>query len=181
MVLGLCGKQGSGKDTIADFLCRKYGYQRLAFADALRSMALAINPYVKLSGGGFMLLSDVFDAEGWECRRNHPDIRRFLQRLGTEGVREHIRHTAWIDLLRKKLSRGVHYVITDVRFGNEAEVCDEVWLVTGREATSTSVTAAHISEQMQFEVQGVLDNSGPLERTLCQVETLMTDWSFSTC
>lgn len=35
VLLGLAGMKGAGKDTAAAILCREYGFQRIAFADAL--------------------------------------------------------------------------------------------------------------------------------------------------
>lgn len=36
-IIGLTGPAGSGKDTVADVLCARYGYTKMAFADALRA------------------------------------------------------------------------------------------------------------------------------------------------
>ena len=38
IVIGVSGWKGSGKDTMADYLIRDYGYKRLAFADVLKQM-----------------------------------------------------------------------------------------------------------------------------------------------
>jgi dephospho-CoA kinase len=35
LIIGLAGKAGTGKDTIADYLVRKYGFVKFAFSDAL--------------------------------------------------------------------------------------------------------------------------------------------------
>jgi hypothetical protein len=40
-VLWLSGYAGSGKDTAAEILCRKYGYTRVAFADMLKDYVAA--------------------------------------------------------------------------------------------------------------------------------------------
>ena len=40
MIIGMAGKAGSGKDTSADYLIEKYGYERLAFADNLKDMCM---------------------------------------------------------------------------------------------------------------------------------------------
>jgi len=38
IVIGVSGWKGSGKDTMADYLIKDYGYKRLAFADVLKRM-----------------------------------------------------------------------------------------------------------------------------------------------
>lgn len=63
MIIGLCGKAGSGKDTVADFLVRDHGFVKVALADPLKRIA-----------------RDVFDFSdkqlwGPSEMRNAPDIR----------------------------------------------------------------------------------------------------------
>ena len=41
LLIGLTGYKGVGKDTVADYLCAKYGFIRLSFAKPLKD-ALAI-------------------------------------------------------------------------------------------------------------------------------------------
>ncbi|MBK8772141.1 MAG: hypothetical protein IPM06_17205 [Rhizobiales bacterium] len=36
ILIGLAGKAGSGKDSVADYLVRHYGFIKFSFADALR-------------------------------------------------------------------------------------------------------------------------------------------------
>jgi hypothetical protein len=36
MIIGICGKAGSGKDTTADFLVKNHGFVKVAFADVLK-------------------------------------------------------------------------------------------------------------------------------------------------
>jgi dephospho-CoA kinase len=36
MLIGLSGKAGAGKDTVADYLVRCYKFQRMAFADPMK-------------------------------------------------------------------------------------------------------------------------------------------------
>lgn len=38
-LIGISGKAGSGKDTVADYLFEKYGFLKIAFADPLKSAA----------------------------------------------------------------------------------------------------------------------------------------------
>lgn len=38
MILGLCGKMGAGKDTLAEVLIDKFNFKRVAFADSLKNI-----------------------------------------------------------------------------------------------------------------------------------------------
>lgn len=131
IVLGLSGYKQCGKDTAAQYLVQ-YGFQRYGFADALREMALAIDPTIDLVGASVGVrsvfgddaayYSDIIAKIGYEEAKKIPDLRRFLQRLGTEGVRGTFGDTAWVDALKRRLllDNPARVVISDVRFHSEA-------------------------------------------------------------
>lgn len=131
-LIGLTGYAQHGKDSAADVLCAEFGYTRYAFADQLRAMALALNPYVYINDmdaravmvtAGFWRLDVLIDHAGWNRAKKSEDVRAFLQRLGTEAVREHLGEDAWVEALERKIriERPLRVVVTDVRFPNEAE------------------------------------------------------------
>lgn len=138
-VIGLTGYMRTGKDSVANML-GSYGYTRLAFADPLREMAYAIDPTICLAEGpndgrGFSTYATLIDEIGYEAAKAIPDVRRFLQRLGTEGVRGVLGESTWVDLAKARaldITRdGGRVVFSDVRFPNEAdavrEMGGEVW------------------------------------------------------
>ena len=125
-LIGLIGKKRTGKDTFADKLVRDHGYTRVALADPLRDAALALDPIVgtfPLNSEGIVRvrewrLSQVIDELGWEKAKDFvPEVRRTLQRLGTESIRS-LDDQFWIrtafariDALR---ADGKPVVVTDV-------------------------------------------------------------------
>lgn len=117
-LVGILGRKQAGKDTAAAGLIAA-GYTRRGFADPLKAMALAIDPIVVPRE---IRLSEVVEARGWEGAKAIQEVRRFLQRLGTEGVREHLGHDAWINaFLDAWVDAGFpNTVAPDVRFQNEA-------------------------------------------------------------
>lgn len=131
-IIGLAGPARVGKDTAAAGLVADHGYTRYAFADAVRAMARAVDPHVAVDvenddGEVWMTtyprLADLVDAVGWEAAKAYPDVRRILQRMGTEGARSTFGDDVWIRRLREDW-HGDGYpraVIPDVRFPNEAE------------------------------------------------------------
>lgn len=128
IVVGITGYARHGKNTAGEVFERQ-GFRQFAFADALKSMAVVLNPiiYVVEGGGGMehpeKRLSDVVKDFGWEYAKSNPEVRRFLQVLGTEAVREHLGQDAWVHALELEIAKSAarRVVITDVRFPNEAE------------------------------------------------------------
>ena len=117
IVVGLCGLAQSGKDTAAGALIED-GFIRLAFADALRDAVYALDPIVGSDGVG---ARSVVDALGWDlAKTSFPEVRRVLQRFGTEVGRDQFGEGFWVERLRAQMSgSALGYVITDCRFVNE--------------------------------------------------------------
>lgn len=139
--VGLIGKARSGKDSVASRLVANRGYQRVAFADPLKDMALRIDPIVSAhaeryheygtAGGVYPVweaetvsLSDVISRVGWErAKDEYPEVRRILQSCG-QTVRE-LDADFWLRIALAKVAeanqQGRPVVVSDVRYPNEAE------------------------------------------------------------
>lgn len=133
-LIGLSGYAQSGKDTLADFMTEHLGYERIAFADKLREVVRAIDPIV-----GFVCpvvdghevpvprplrVSDLWDEIGYEAMKaEYPEFREIIQRVGTEAGRKIIDYDLWVNLTMEVIRAhpNVPYVVTDVRFPNEAD------------------------------------------------------------
>jgi hypothetical protein len=117
MIIGIAGYAQSGKDTIAEYLLNEHGFTRVAFADGIREALYVLNPLV-----GAYTLRTVVDANGWEKAKRNVEIRRLLQVLGTEVGRDMLGEITWIKYaLNKMVDPYKNYVITDVRYENEAD------------------------------------------------------------
>jgi hypothetical protein len=119
--IGLVGKAQSGKSTVGLYLVERYGYNAVAFADPLRAMAEAINPIVGFHNG--LRYNEAVSLYGYEsAKSNFPEVRRFLQALGTEAGRDVLGETVWVDAaVRRAQELGNPCVFTDARFPNEAD------------------------------------------------------------
>ncbi len=116
-IVGLGHRAQVGKDSAAAALV-ELGYERVAFADTLREMLLALDPFI----GTGRRVSDVVSWHGWDAAKTgSAEIRRLLQRLGTEVGRNLIGENVWVDAAFAKMKPGGKYVVTDVRFPNEAQ------------------------------------------------------------
>ncbi len=134
-VIGICGQAQHGKDTFAA-IARNSGWRRYAFADNVRRALWALNPLVGVdpAGAEFSLrtlveneggtaIGNVGSGPGWDRAKQQPEVRRLLQQMGTEAVRDVISTEAWVMALKKQLDeeQPERVLITDVRFPNEAE------------------------------------------------------------
>jgi hypothetical protein len=128
----------AGKDTLADAFVEKHGYVHLKFADAVWDLLLAINPLIPITDHQIPEETVPMD---WRCvrlrnlvaqhgretvKRNYPEVRRLLQRTGTEGVRDTLGDWTWCEILGKKIralnDNGINVVVSDVRFENETRL-----------------------------------------------------------
>lgn len=130
MIIGLCGAQGSGKDTVANILVTKYGFVRISFAAALKDVVAILFSWPR-----HMLEGDTPESRAW---RLEPDAewslktgipgfspRKALQTVGTDLIRHHIYINLWIDIVEKRIAMiltanpEAKIVVTDCRFTNE--------------------------------------------------------------
>lgn len=131
MIIGLAGYARSGKDEAAKAL-QEIGFQRLAFADILREFLYKLNPWVistehnvKHIWQTTRTLQGVIDYYGWDGYKDTlyaPQIRAYLQRLGTECGRELLGENIWVNATLRGYD---DIVVTDVRFPNEAQAIED--------------------------------------------------------
>ena len=174
MIIGLSGYAQSGKDTVANILVSKYEFERVAFADAIRSILWEMNPIVKDSG---FTLQGVINAYGWDkAKVMFPEIRRLLQELGVSS-RNTLGEDVWvIAVLRKASDKNKNYVISDVRFENEAAIIKQMngylWRV---KRPNVEAVNNHISESELdgYKVDQILNNGGTIEELELLVQQRM--------
>jgi hypothetical protein len=155
MLLGLSGYAQSGKDTVAKVLINEYGFIRIAFADIIRTSLYTLDPIVAVDESAQPIrLKEKVDSLGWDKAKLEPEIRRLLQIFGTEIGRTLLGPDIWVNLALAQIQDEKDYVITDVRFPNEAAAIKErdgsLWRVS--RPTITAVNQ-HLSEKALAEYQ----------------------------
>jgi hypothetical protein len=163
MIIGLSGYARSGKDEVAKILVEDYGYKRVAFADKIRELLLETNPQVK---DGFRIES-VVGAYDWDqAKVLFPEIRKLLQDLGV-GARKVFGDEFWVAQALKQVHFEENWVITDVRFTNEADRIkqydnSQLWRV---KRNGVNAVNNHVSEHDMdgYPVDMILKNEGTLE------------------
>jgi hypothetical protein len=125
MIIGIAGFQGSGKDTIADYLQNIYGFKRDSFASTLKDAVAAVFGWDRELLEGRTTESRQWREQvdpWWSARLNMPELtpRLVLQQWGTEVARKSWHDDTWIASLENKLRKTSNdIVISDVRFPNE--------------------------------------------------------------
>jgi hypothetical protein len=125
MIIGIAGFQGSGKDTIADYLQNFHGFKRDSFAATLKDAVAAVFGWDRELLEGRTTESRAWRETvdpWWADRLNMPNLtpRLVLQKWGTEVARQAWHDDTWIASLENKLNKSHNdIVITDVRFPNE--------------------------------------------------------------
>ncbi len=112
-------------------------------------------------------------------------VREFLQKLGTEGLRNNLHNQVWVNALFSDYKEGDNLIITDVRFPNEAKAIKDLGGVVVRiERMKTADmiagpggTQLHPSETSLdgWNFDYVINNNGTLQELLGATRTLLNN------
>lgn len=117
-IIGITGNANSGKDTTADYiLSLNQSFKKIAFADPLKNMVIQ---YL------FLTKDDVFTTQGKNRFNEYWGMtnRQILQKVGTDAMRKGFCYDIWVKITQKILlnNKNQNFIISDVRFLNEAEM-----------------------------------------------------------
>ena len=173
-LIGLAGKAGAGKDTVADYLWEKEGAIKVAFADALRAAACSIFGLGQCN----FLDRDLKEAEV-EYWGMTP--RRMLQLLGTEATKPVFGDNIWLKrwfLSYSAVRDTDHVVVPDVRFDVEADAIRNLGgtiIHIARPGARLSGATGEHSSEAGIELRDgdmYLSNSGSVEELRYEVDQL---------
>jgi len=175
MIIGLNGKAGAGKDTVANILESEYGYARLAFADKLKQFAYTLNPIIDAD----LTVQQAVDRWGWDyVKRVYPEARALLQNVGVEA-RNLVDTNVWVNLVKKQIiAKPGDYTISDFRFPNEGEMIRSlggVVIKIIRPNNPDAIPSTHVSEQYEVDTPYVIINDGSLENLRSKVYDIRTE------
>ena len=108
MIIGLCGAQGAGKDTVGGILESKHGFVKLAFASAIKDILSALFSWPRDMLEGLTKESREWREtpnEYWSNKLAIPDFspRRAMQIVGTDLFRNHLNQDIWINIIENKI------------------------------------------------------------------------------
>lgn len=139
-LIGISGKMGSGKDTVAGIIQRLTGddWRVMRFAGKLKQIASILTgiPVEKFEDQNFKASDlpecwDVFQYKfcpggtgvlpvyDGEVNQRAMTVRELLQKLGTDCIRDRLHQNAWVNALFADYSSGQRWIVPDTRFANE--------------------------------------------------------------
>jgi hypothetical protein len=169
-LIGLTGLPTAGKDEFAKHLIRFYGFQKQSFAGPLKEAAAILlnRPVSQMNGEDGFNREAILPEWGFSTRD-------FLQKLGTECLRNQVLQDFWVKRMQVYLEKQVYLegggsiqqkvVITDVRFENEAKMIREHGGMIIEITRPGLVKSDHPSDAgiKLSENDAVVTNSGTLE------------------
>ena len=203
MIIGINGKIGSGKDTVGKIIqylqCHNTG--EITIQDVMSNpehewwleeqSKFEIKKFAgKLKEIGSILSGIVADQfEDQEFKKLYMGVdwdmtyREFLQKLGTEAMREGLHTNVWVNALfadykPPKMSQynPSNWIITDMRFPNELEAVEERKGITIRVVRSGTTVGTHASETALDDAyfDHVISNNGTIEDLIEKVRQILT-------
>jgi hypothetical protein len=130
MIIGICGFQSSGKDTIANYLVKEHGFARFSFASALKDIIAIMFKWPREQLEGLTTADREWreEIDPWwanSLKMPHLTPRFVMQHFATELFRKHFHPDIWVKILERNLydflyaNNNPNIVISDCRFKNE--------------------------------------------------------------
>lgn len=175
MIIGILGKAGSGKDTIADYLSKKYNFKKIALADPIKRLVKDV-----------FVLDDktVYDRVAREQslpQWKEWSVRKLLQYIGTELFRRNIDDSIWVKSLWFRVSEDANsdYAVPDIRFPNELnyllKACPYFYSIKiKRNGCEGNIgLKGHESEAYDLDADFVLENNGSFEELYEKIDVIL--------
>lgn len=182
MIIGVLGRKGSGKDTVADYVVTKFKFEKMTFAKPLKDACKILFNFTdeQLYGD----LKEVNDAR-WGV-----SPRQVLQYLGTDVIRKgmkqlipDIQDNFWVNLLRIKYLEKIQFdpntkvIVSDVRFQNEIDMVHQMGgIVIKLIRPLNSNIDVHESEKNIDNLNGEFNiiNDGTLEELYKKIDEIIS-------
>lgn len=190
MIIGLCGTQGSGKDTVANILISEYGFVKLTFASTLKDVVAILFSWPRDLLEGLTeesrLWRETVD-DFWSEKLSIPSFtpRKALQMIGTDLFRIHFNNDIWINIVENKIGAtlknnpNTNIVISDCRFANEFSLIKQFpdsHIITILREKNIITNLAHSSETewVNYNFDAILQNDNSIDDLKSNLKSLLS-------
>jgi hypothetical protein len=130
MIIGICGFQSSGKDTIADYLIKEHGFIKMSFASRLKDIISIMFGWSRDKLEGLTKEDREWREQidpWWSKTLQMPQLtpRFVMQYFATDLFRNKFHPDIWVKIVENELNKLIEQnterkiVISDCRFENE--------------------------------------------------------------
>lgn len=154
------------------------GWEEKGFADKLKETASLLTgiPVEKFHDQDFKLTNL---PPQWNNHGMPMTVREFLQKLGTDALRDGLHPNTWVNALMSEYKPDSKWIITDCRFINEANaVKKENGIIVRINRPGIVPVNSHSSETGLdgYEFDHVIENYGNFNDLVLKVEALLTKY-----
>jgi hypothetical protein len=190
MIIGLCGTQGSGKDTVANILISEYGFVKLTFASTLKDVVAILFSWPRDLLEGLTEESRFWREtvdDFWSEKLSIPSFtpRKALQMIGTDLFRIHFNNDIWINIVENKIGAtlknnpNTNIVISDCRFANEFSIIKQFpdsHIITILREKNIIQNLAHSSETewVNYNLDAILQNDNSIDDLKSNLKSLLS-------
>ena len=118
------GNIGAGKDKICDYLVARHAFIKRGFSDPIYEQIAKLNPWIAPldEWGPFGRYNDLVVEYGADyVKRGYPEIRMYLQTLGSECALDLHGPNCWVKIMAQRSRSDGHTCIRDCRFPSEID------------------------------------------------------------
>ena len=166
----LLGHINSGKTTCADYLAKKYNYNKYSLGDSVKTFIVDLYKILNLLDSNInpININDLYNRDTKELYRKH------MQLISTDLIRNYFGDDVWINYLIKNIDKKP-FVIDDVRFKNEYEIFNTFNVISIRIIRNNEIKNEHISETNLNDIKTdyTIINDNDLNKLYNKIDIIM--------
>jgi hypothetical protein len=190
MIIGLCGNQGSGKDTVANILVSEYGFIKLTFASTLKDIVAILFSWQRDLLEGLTEESRLWREttdDFWSEKLSIPSFtpRKALQMIGTDLFRIHFNNDIWTNIVENKIgvmlknNPNTNIVISDCRFTNEFNLIKQftdshiIMILREKNISTNKIYHSSETEWVNYNFDAILQNDNSIDDLKSNLKSLL--------
>ena len=183
MIIGLCGIQGAGKDTVGDILVSEYGFIKLTFASTLKDIVSVLFSWPRDLLEGITEESRIWREtvdDFWTEKTGFENFtpRKALQLIGTDLFRIHFCNDIWSNIVENKIittlknNPKTNIVVSDCRFSNEFNLIKKfpnsyiIKVVRTPDISLNGLSHSSETEWLNYNFDEILQN----DNSICELQ-----------